>query len=197
MNYTDEAKLTTRFEEALVYAAQLHAQQIRKITGVPYISHLLSVAALVIEDGGSEDEAIAALLHDAIEDRGGAKTGEVIRQKFGDKVADIVESCTESDIVPKPPWQECKQKYLENIRNSSPEVLRVALADKLHNARSNLFEWYTYGEKAWNKEQRERTLWFYRSVIEVAQLLGVSSFLLEELERVVKQLEAFSENISG
>lgn len=188
LNFTDKPKLTTRFEEALVYATQLHAQQVRKVSGVPYISHLLSVAALVIEDEGSEDEAIAALLHDAIEDQGGVITSEVIRQKFGNKVADIVESCTESDVVPKPPWQERKQKYIEKISQASPEALRVALADKVHNARSNLTEWYLYGEKAWNKEQRERTLWFYRSVMEVAQTLK-DSRLLEELNRVVKQLE--------
>ncbi len=189
LNFTDKPKLTNRFEEALVYATQLHAQQVRKISGVPYVSHLLSVAALVLEDGGSEDEAIAALLHDAIEDQGGAATGKVIRQKFGDKVADIVESCTESDVVPKLPWEERKQRYIENICHSSPEVLRVALADKVHNARSNLVEWRLYGEKAWNREQRQRTLWFYRSVIEVAQTLKNSS-LVEELKRVVKQLEA-------
>ncbi|QKQ77725.1 HD domain-containing protein [Nostoc sp. TCL240-02] len=185
----NKPKLTIRFEEALVYATQLHTEQVRRISGVPYISHLLSVTALVLEDGGSEDEAIAALLHDAIEDQGGRRTGEIIRQKFGDKVADIVESCTESDAVPQPPWKERKQKYLENISQGSPEVLRVALADKVHNARSNLSEWYLYGEKAWNKEQRQRTLWFYRSVIEVAQTL-IDSRLLEEFRRIVQQLEA-------
>ncbi|OYE00222.1 phosphohydrolase [Nostoc sp. 'Peltigera membranacea cyanobiont' 232] len=186
----NKPKLTNRFEEALVYATQLHAEQVRRISGVPYISHLLSVTALVLEDGGSEDEAIAALLHDAIEDQGGRRIGEFIRQKFGDKVADIVESCTESDIVPPPPWKERKQKYLENISQGSPEVLRVALADKVHNARSNLTEWDVYGDKAWNQEQRQRTLWFYRSVIAVAQTL-TDSRLLEELRRIVKQLEAF------
>ncbi|WP_174709362.1 HD domain-containing protein [Nostoc sp. TCL240-02] len=189
LNSINKPKLTIRFEEALVYATQLHTEQVRRISGVPYISHLLSVTALVLEDGGSEDEAIAALLHDAIEDQGGRRTGEIIRQKFGDKVADIVESCTESDAVPQPPWKERKQKYLENISQGSPEVLRVALADKVHNARSNLSEWYLYGEKAWNKEQRQRTLWFYRSVIEVAQTL-IDSRLLEEFRRIVQQLEA-------
>ncbi|MEH2154950.1 HD domain-containing protein [Nostoc sp.] len=190
LNSINKPKLTTRFEEALVYATQLHAQQVRRISGVPYVSHLLSVTALVLEDGGSEDEAIAALLHDAIEDQGGRRTGEIIRQKFGDKVADIVETCTESDAVLQPSWKERKQKYLENISQGSPEVLRVALADKVHNARSNLTEWDLYGDKAWNKEQRQRNLWFYRSVIEVAQTL-TDSRLVEELRRIVKQLEAF------
>ena len=190
LNSINKPKLTTRFEEALVYATQLHAEQVRRISGVPYISHLLSVTALVLEDGGSEDEAIAALLHDAIEDQGGRRTGEFIRQKFGDKVADIVESCTEFDSIPPPPWKERKQKYLENISQGSPEVLRVALADKVHNARSNLTEWDVYGDKAWNQEQRQRTLWFYRSVIAVAQTL-TDSRLVEELRRIVKQLEAF------
>ncbi|MBD2436233.1 HD domain-containing protein [Nostoc sp. FACHB-110] len=184
-----QSKLTVRFESALVFATQLHAQQIRKISGVPYISHLLSVAALVIEDGGSEDEAIAALLHDAIEDQGGASTAQIIRQKFGDKVADIVESCTESDAVPKPPWEECKQQYLQKISQGSPEVLRVVLADKVHNARSNLTEFYLYGDKAWTLAQRQRTLWFYHSVIEIAQKF-VDSPLLAEFKRIVQQLEA-------
>lgn len=183
-------QLTTRFEEALVYATQLHSQQKRKITGVPYISHLLSVAALVLEDGGSEDEAIAALLHDAIEDQGGVATGEAIRQKFGDQVADIVEGCSESNIEPKPPWQERKQKYIQQLRRCSPEVLRIALADKLHNARCNLSEWYRYGDKAWSQQQRQRTLWLYRSVIEIAKSARVSSFLVRELEQVTLLLSS-------
>ena len=95
--------MTNRFEQALVFAAQLHREQRRKGTGVPYVSHLLAVAALVIEHGGDEDEAIAALLHDAIEDQGGAKAREEIRRRFGDRVTGIVDGCTDSEIIPKPP----------------------------------------------------------------------------------------------
>ncbi|MDJ0687425.1 MAG: HD domain-containing protein [Xenococcaceae cyanobacterium MO_188.B32] len=128
-------KLTERFERALVYATQLHSNQIRKGSRVPYISHLLSVAALVLEDGGDEDEAIAALLHDAIEDRGGDKVRQEIQQKFGQEVVSIVNDCTDAEVIPKPPWQERKQQYIERMRDASPKVRRVSMADKLYQIR--------------------------------------------------------------
>lgn len=185
--------LTNRFEEALIYATRLHASQIRKASSVPYISHLLSVAALVLEDGGDEDEAIAALLHDAIEDQGGDKTRQEIRQKFGDKIATIVEECTESDLVPKPPWKERKLAAIEHLRHVSPQARRVILADKLHNARSILIDWHRYGAEVWTrfKGGKEGTLWFYRSIIECDRQRG-NNILTEELDRVVKQLETLS-----
>jgi (p)ppGpp synthase/HD superfamily hydrolase len=189
-NTLEKSNLTSRFESALVYATRLHATQVRKGSDIPYVSHLLSVAALVLEDGGSEDEAIAALLHDAIEDQGGAKTREEIRQKFGEKVVNIVDGCTESEVIPKPPWKERKQEYLEQIRYASPEVRRVSQADKLHNARSILADWYRDKEAVWNKFKggKEGTLWFYRSLLAVYQ--GTSpSFLSNELERVIRLLE--------
>jgi (p)ppGpp synthase/HD superfamily hydrolase len=184
------SKLGSRFEAALVYATQLHANQVRKGSNVPYISHLLSVAALVLEDGGDEDEAIAALLHDAIEDQGGAKTREEIRQKFGEKVVNIVDGCTDSEIIPKPPWKERKQRHIEKMRYASPEIWRVSLADKLHNARSILADWHRMGEAVWDKFKggREGTLWYYRSFLAVHQETG-SSFLSKELGRVVAELE--------
>lgn len=166
---TELAKLGSRFEEALVYATRLHARQIRKGSGVPYITHLLSVCALVLEAGGSEDEAIAALLHDAVEDQGGATTREAIRARFGEAVAQIVDGCTESDVQPKPPWQERKQQFLERLRHSSPEVRRVALADKLHNARSLLMDQPHWGSEFWGhfKGGKEGTLWYYRALAEI------------------------------
>lgn len=109
-----------------MYATRLHAHQTRKIGGIPYIAHLLSVAALVLEAGGDEDEAIAALLHDAVEDQGGIPTRNEIRQRFGDRVVAIVDGCTEFDTLPKPPWQERKTRYLENLRHASPAVRRVS-----------------------------------------------------------------------
>jgi (p)ppGpp synthase/HD superfamily hydrolase len=189
-NTSENPKLGSRFESALVYAAQLHANQVRKGHNIPYISHLLSVAALVIEDGGSEDEAIAALLHDAIEDQGGAKTREAIRQKFGEKVVQIVDGCTDTEVFPKPPWKERKQRYIEQIRYASPEVLRVSLADKLHNARSTLADLHKVGEAVWDKFKggKEGTMWYYHSLLEVYQEAG-SSFLCDELERVIAKLE--------
>src|SRR6266704_3127289 len=107
--------LTSRFEEAITFATQLHAKQLRKGTTIPYIAHLLAVAALVLENGGNEDEAIAALLHDAVEDQGGVPTLKVIREKYGDAVAAIVEGCTDADTYPKPPWRQRKERYCEHL----------------------------------------------------------------------------------
>ncbi|MFN6519186.1 MAG: HD domain-containing protein [Nostoc sp. CreGUA01] len=184
-------KLTEKFESALVYATRLHANQIRKISGVPYISHLLSVAALVIEAGGSEEEAIAALLHDSIEDQGGKVTREDIRQRFGEIVIAIIDGCTEWDTPPKPPWLERKQRYLENLRHASPSVRLVSLADKLHNARSLLADWQQRGDAIWVEfhNSKEKTLWFYQSLIEVYQQTG-NDWMTQELERVVNELQS-------
>lgn len=191
--FTETPQLSTRFEAALVYATRLHANQVRKGSGVPYISHLLSVAALVLEDGGDEDQAIAALLHDAIEDQGGAKTRAEIRQRFGERVVNIVDGCTDSETIPKPPWKERKLNYLEKMRLASSEVRRVALADKLHNARSIVADWEREGEKVWQKFKggKEGTLWFYRSFLEIYQQKG-SDFLTQELARLISRLEVTS-----
>jgi (p)ppGpp synthase/HD superfamily hydrolase len=151
------------------------------------------VAALVLEDGGDEDEAIAALLHDAIEDQGGAKTREEIRQRFGERVVSIIDGCTDSETLPKPPWKERKLNYLEKMRLASPEVRHVALADKLHNARSTVADWEREGEKVWQKFKggKEGTLWFYRSFLEIYQQKG-SNFLTQELTRLIARLEVTS-----
>ena len=131
-------KLTSRFEDALQYATKLHARQTRKGTTIPYVSHLLAVTAIVLEDGGSEDEAIAALLHDSVEDQGGDPTRQEIPRRFGEKVAAILEGCADADVVPKPPWLERKKTHLEHLRHATPEVIRISAADKLHNARAVL-----------------------------------------------------------
>ncbi|UCF28016.1 MAG: HD domain-containing protein, partial [Chloroflexota bacterium] len=131
--------LTDRFEEALIYAARLHAEQKRKRSSVPYFAHLLGVTSLVLEDGGEEDEAIAALLHDAVEDQGGVETLMDIRLKFGSEVADIVDALTDSYTDPKPPWRERKEAFIASIRTASPAVIRVSLADKVYNARATLW----------------------------------------------------------
>ncbi len=191
---TKTAKLTNRFEEALVYATRLHTRQVRKVSAVPYVSHLLSVAALVLENGGDEDEAIAALLHDAVEDQGGAATRAEILKLFGERVVAIVDGCTEFDTVPKPPWRERKERYLEQLRQGSPSVRRVALADKLHNARSLLLDYRQHGENLWSAftTGKEGTLWFYRSVLLLYRATD-SSPLVEELARVVEELEQLVE----
>ena len=182
--------LTEKFEQALIYATKLHSNQVRKGSNVPYISHLLGVTALVLEDGGSEEEAIAALLHDAIEDRGGDKIRQEIKAKFGELVAEIVEDCTESDTDPKPAWKERKLATIKKFREVSPQVRRVILADKLHNARSILGDWYRIGDAIWErfKTGKVGTLWYFRSIVEVDRELG-SSYLGEELTRVIAELE--------
>lgn len=189
-NAKEKPTLGTRFEKALVYTAQLHAKQVRKGSGVPYISHLLSVAALVLEDGGDEDEAIAALLHDAVEDQGGSPTRQAILAQFGERVTLIIDGCTESDVVPKPPWLERKQQFIERMRHACASVRRVTLADKLHNARSILADWHRDGKAVWSrfKGGREGTLWFYRSLVQVLEQVDSSS-MIEELERVLYELE--------
>src|SRR5919202_957739 len=143
--------LTRRFEEALTFAARLHSAQVRKGTTVPYVSHLLAVAAVALEHGADEDEAIAALLHDAVEDQGGAATREEIRRRFGDRVAEIVDGCTDAETTPKPPWRERKERYVSHIASAPPSVRLVSAADKLHNARSILADLRTCGEGVWDR----------------------------------------------
>ncbi|HBE21094.1 MAG TPA: phosphohydrolase [Cyanobacteria bacterium UBA11149] len=187
---TETPILTTRFEQALVLAHQLHHTQIRKGSGIPYISHLLSVAALVLEDGGDEDEAIAALLHDAVEDAGGAATREIILQQFGERVTSIIDGCTECDIQPKPPWRDRKLLYLDKIRHASPSVLRVSMADKLHNIRSILADWEREGDEVWLKFKggKEGSLWFYSCLLEIYRE-GCDGFLVGELARIINKLD--------
>lgn len=181
-------ELSDRFEVALVYAFRLHRTQLRKGTQIPYIAHLMSVAALVLEDGGTEDEAIAALLHDAIEDQGGDAVRQEIRQRFGAEVSAIVEGCTESDSQPKPPWRERKAASLKVLETASEAVQRLALADKLHNAKSMLTEYRQCGDQVWHKFRggREGTLWYYQQFI---QTVRSDSPYLEELNQVVELLE--------
>jgi (p)ppGpp synthase/HD superfamily hydrolase len=188
---SDQPGLTAeRFEKALIYAAQLHARQVRKGTTIPCVAHLLAVAAIVLEDGGSEDEAIAALLHDAIEDQGGDATRQEIRRRFGDKVVEIVNGCTDAEVIPKPPWLERKKQYLEHLRGAAPEVLRVSAADKLHNARAVLADLRRHGSSVWGRFNggREGTLWYYRRLVQVFREAS-PSFLVEELDRIVSELE--------
>jgi hypothetical protein len=128
--------LGVRFDRAFALARELHADQVRKGTEIPYLAHLMGVASLVLEDGGTEDEAIAALLHDAVEDQGGAPTLRRIQRLFGDCVGKIVQACSDTDIVPKPPWRTRKDAYIAHLRapDLPPGTIRVSLADKLHNA---------------------------------------------------------------
>ena len=181
--------LTYRFEQALVYACHVHGGQTRKETTIPYIGHLLGVASLVIEDGGDEDEAIAALLHDAVEDQGGKPRLDDIRARFGDRVARIVEGCTDADTVPKPEWFPRKRCYVRHLRSAPPEVLRVSCADKLHNARAILADYRTLGDALFPrfKGGKDGTLWYYACLVNVFRERRPEG-LAEELERVVREL---------
>jgi len=183
-----ERALSPRFDDAYLYASSLHACQRRKGTGIPYLSHLLSVAALVLEDGGDEEEAIAALLHDSVEDQGADVAA--IRARFGPKVARIVEACTDTHLKPKPPWEERKRRYVEHVRDAPPEVVRVSAADKLHNARSILADFRAVGEDLWSRftATRAQTLWYYRALVGSYRAAGGGP-LVEELDRVVSRLE--------
>jgi (p)ppGpp synthase/HD superfamily hydrolase len=182
--------LTDRFEEALIFAARLHAGQMRKRSNIPYIAHLLGVTSLVLEDGGTENEAIAALLHDAVEDQGGLKTLEETRLRFGELVADIVMAVSDSHTEPKPPWRERKETYISSMREASPSAIRVSLADKVYNARSTLQDLRFEGEAAWLKFNggKDGTLWYYEQLIQAFDVHG-SNPLLSELIRTVDQIK--------
>ncbi len=186
-------ELTVRFEQALIYTTRLHANQRRKSTDVPYVSHLLSTAALVLENGGDEDEAIAALLHDAVEDQGGMPILDEIQVKFGARVARIVEGCTDAFATPKRPWLERKESYLKRLCRAQPDERRVSLADKLHNARSLLASLRLEGQQAWQcfNGGREGTLWYYQALVEVFRKTG-SDALTDELARVVADIQALA-----
>ncbi len=182
--------LSSRFREAFIYASELHADQVRKGSGVPYLAHLLGVASIALEYGANEDEAIAALLHDAIEDQGGAATREEIRRRFGETVAAIVDGCTDTDQTPKPPWRERKQAYLDHITTAIASVRLVSASDKLYNARSIVKDYHLVGEAIWERftAGKTGTLWYYRELVEAFKQ-GEITPLIEELEGVVCQLE--------
>ncbi len=188
-------QLSRRFEEALVFATRLHAHQLRKGTQIPYVAHLLAAASIVLENGGTEDEAIAALLHDAVEDQGGSKTREEIRRRFGDNVAAIVDGCSDSDQFIKPLWRKRKEDYIAHLPQASTSVRLVSQADKLHNARSILSDYRLSGESTWNrfKGGKEGTLWYYRSLVETFRRIETTP-LVEELDRVVTEIERLASN---
>jgi (p)ppGpp synthase/HD superfamily hydrolase len=188
--------LGAKFQDAFDFAFQLHKSQIRKGSNVPYISHLMSVTGLVLEDGGDEDEAIAALLHDAVEDQGGLATLEEIRNRFGEKVASMVKECSDSFSIPKPPWIERKEKYLKKLITASPSVLRISLADKLHNIRSLYWAYLQSGEKIWEKFRggKDGTLWYYHELSKVFHR-HENNVMLQEFDRLLLQLDEETKNI--
>jgi GTP pyrophosphokinase len=183
-------KLGRRFERALVFASQKHAGQTRKKTQAPYISHLLIVAGLVLEAGGDEDLAIAALLHDVVEDCGGAPMLKEIRRRFGKRVAHVVDGCTDTDVTPKPPWRKRKEDYLKHLRTANYDTRLVSAADKLHNARSVITDYRAIGESVWERfaGKRAGTLWYYRALAREFRRRK-SNRVIVELTRTVRELE--------
>jgi (p)ppGpp synthase/HD superfamily hydrolase len=187
--------LTNRFVKALGYAAELHLKQLRKGKGQPYVGHLLGVAAIVIQHGGGEDEAIAALLHDAVEDQGGLPRLSEIRKKFGEQVARIVDGCTDSYEVSdeKRDWEERKRAYIEKVAREAADVRLVSAADKLANAREILSDYRLQGETVFDRFQgrKQGTLWYYRTLVDVFRKAGTIP-LIDEFDRVVTELESLA-----
>jgi (p)ppGpp synthase/HD superfamily hydrolase len=159
-------KLGPRFLRAFLFAAEKHSGQTRKASAIPYIAHLMGVASLVLEAGGDEDLAIAALLHDVVEDCGGAAMLKEVRRRFGPRVAKIVDGCTDADTYPKPPWRDRKEKYIGGLRTADSDTRLVSAADKLNNVRSILSDYRAVGESIWSRFNggREGTLWYYRTL---------------------------------
>jgi len=193
----DATALTDRFDRALLYATHVHGGQVRKETSIPYITHLLAVAVTVLEYGGSEDMAIAGLLHDAVEDQGGEVRLGDIRNRFGDRVADIVQSCSDSvadsSTRRKESWRLRKKRYIAHLSTVDQETLLVSLSDKTHNARSILRDLRNpaVGPKVWKRfgrRPKSATLWYYRSLAEAFQRL-LPGQLSSELNNIVRVLE--------
>ena len=187
-------KLSRHFEKALVYATRIHGGQLRKKTGIPYIAHILGVTAIAMEYGANETEAIAALLHDAVEDCGGAKRLRDIERKFGKAVAKIVDGCTDTYETPKPPWRERKQAYLAHLKSSSASTRLVSAADKLHNTRAILTDLRRHGSEVFERfsGKKDGTLWYYRALVTAFRQHGDHADLVDELDRVVTKIEKLS-----
>ena len=183
-------KLGPRFNRAFLFAAEKHSRQTRKASTIPYIAHLMGVASLVLEAGGDEDLAIAALLHDVVEDCGGAPMLKEVRRRFGNRVAEVVDGCTDTYEVPKPPWRERKESYLRRLKKESADTRLVSAADKLNNVRSILSDYRAVGESVWSRFNggREGTLWYYRTLRDEF-LRRDKSRITRDFDLAVRELE--------
>lgn len=188
-------RLSSQFEKALMYATRIHGGQLRKKTRIPYIAHILGVAAIAMEYGANETEAIGALLHDAVEDCGGAKRLRDIKRKFGKQVAAIVEGCTDTVQTPKPPWLERKRAYLAHVRHAPMPTKLVSVSDKLHNVRAILMDYRQEGEKLWSRFNggKQGALWYYRALVAAFSGKRIRP-LVQELDRTLTRLELLSNN---
>lgn len=192
-------KLGPRFRKAFLFAAEKHAAQARKASTIPYIAHLMGVASLVLEFGGDEDMAIAALLHDVVEDCGGEPMLKEVRRRFGKRVAEIVDGCTDSHMSPKPPWRQRKEAYIAHLKAADADTRLVSAADKLNNIRSILSDFRQLRDGIWERFSggREGTLWYYRALLNEF-LRDKSGRLTREYELAVREIEAItSPNTSG
>lgn len=182
-------KLGPKLKQAFSYAAKWHAGQTRKATTVPYLSHLMAVASLVLEAGGDEEMAMAALLHDVVEDCGGMPRLREIRKQFGARVARIVEGCTDSFGEPKPDWIERKRGYLEEVTHADAETRLVSASDKLHNVRTILADYRKDGDAIWARfnGKKEGTLWYYRALSD--EYARTPNRITRELELAVRELD--------
>lgn len=191
-------KLGPRLERAFRYAAKKHEGQTRKQTAVPYLSHLMAVTALVLEAGGDEEMAIAALLHDVVEDCGGLPRLREIQRMFGPRVAKIVEGCTDSFVSPKLPWTVRKGDYLRNLKHKDKETRLVSACDKLHNVRTVISDYRKDGESIWKRFNggREGTLWYYRALSDEFERRKANR-ITRELALVVGELERVTAPGSG
>ena len=191
-----EPFLTERFDHAVKFAHKVHRSQPRKGTTVPYVSHLLSVAGLVLESGGDEDLAIAGLLHDAVEDAediSGEEMSVLIRSEFGDRVADIVDGCSDAKSSPggsKPPWKSRKKAYIKHLSSASIDVLRVSIADKVHNARSIATDQDRLGAELWTRftSTSEESRWYYTSLRDIYKERISDSYLIKELDIAIARI---------
>ncbi|MCP4185650.1 MAG: HD domain-containing protein [Hyphomicrobiales bacterium] len=185
-------RLNERFANALSYTTKLHCSQARKGTSIPYMTHLMAVCSLVLEHGGDEDEAIAALLHDAVEDQGGEPVLQEINNLFGDKVAQIVKDCSDTDIEPKPRWKKRKEDYIAHLSHVTPSVLLVSCCDKLHNANAILNDYREIGDEIWERFNagKKDQLWYYNQLVSAfrAREKDLSGSLIQKLEATISNL---------
>lgn len=184
-------RLGPRFVRAFLFAAEKHKGQMRKASSIPYVAHLLGVASLVLEAGGDEDLAIAALLHDVVEDCGGKAMLKEVRRRFGVRVAKVVDGCTDAYGEPKPPWRARKVNYIRHLKKADGDTRLVSAADKLNNVRSIQSDYREVGEEIWSRFNggREGTLWYYRALRDEF-LRGKPNRITRELELAVKELES-------
>ena len=191
----DDPQYSDRLVKALGVAARLHAGQRRKGSTIPYLSHLLGTCSIALDYGADEDEAIAALLHDAIEDVEPVADARASVAAFGERVLLIVEGCTDSDVHPKPPWRERKEAYVAHVGEADASVLLVSAADKLHNARSVVADLRRLGPSTWQRFTggREGSLWYYRAMVDALRANQAHpSDLVDELDRAVAEMEALA-----